>query len=195
MRLITKFFHRFQNKASSQTEYKFSSLDDSPRTDRSARSRGGSSRRIPEYVINLDEPADRRWRPLLEENRAMVLCTTELIRDELAAILGPTQFALLTRCANVLVAAMAACGGVGYADDLRAFASALGLSLGEVAFANLMYEMSSACTAVVVDSDEGPVHGRTLDWDMPALADLLVDLAFEKARRPFFLRIPFFLFC
>lgn len=43
------------------------------------------------------------------------------------------------------------------------------------------YEAFAACTGVVVDGEAHPLHIRTMDWDMPALAALTIEVDFVRA--------------
>ncbi|MEO0531583.1 MAG: C45 family peptidase [Planctomycetota bacterium] len=52
-------------------------------------------------------------------------------------------------------------------EELTAVASALGTTFPQVVLANLHYDLLKVvlgCTAFAVDTPDGPIHGRNLDW-------------------------------
>lgn len=46
---------------------------------------------------------------------------------------------------------------------------------------NLSYELFATCTSIIVpDKDGNPLHCRTMDWDLPALRDLTLEVEFQR---------------
>eukprot|EP00929_Paragymnodinium_shiwhaense_P091352 TRINITY_DN51338_c0_g1_i2.p1 TRINITY_DN51338_c0_g1~~TRINITY_DN51338_c0_g1_i2.p1 ORF type:complete len:251 (-),score=24.84 TRINITY_DN51338_c0_g1_i2:381-1133(-) len=88
-----------------------------------------------------------------------------------------TQFAAAE--ASRLLEQMRAAGGAvaEFSEELAGIASAAGVPLHTLAMLNLQYESCCACTAIVVPSESGGVAlGRTLDWELPELKALNIDV-------------------
>ena len=56
-----------------------------------------------------------------------------------------------------------------YGNECATIARAIGLPARDVLLANLAYDLTQAagCSTFVVRTINGPLHGRTLDWDFP----------------------------
>ena len=67
-----------------------------------------------------------------------------------------------------------------YADEIRGIAKASNLTTGKVIMLQLAYEAFAACTSVVINTPEGPTHIRTMDWDMPILKELTIQVDFQR---------------
>ena len=52
-----------------------------------------------------------------------------------------------------------------YGDEMKGISQATGVKLGEVVLYNIFYEVSSYCTSVVGQDENGNIfHGRNLDF-------------------------------
>lgn len=51
---------------------------------------------------------------------------------------------------------------------------------------NLMYELSASCTSLIVETESGPMLARNLDWALPKLARLAINIEFTSAGQPVF---------
>jgi hypothetical protein len=55
----------------------------------------------------------------------------------------------------------------------------------------IAYEIFAACTSIVVDGVGGakshPFHIRTMDWEMPELQPMTIEVQFVKHGRPLFI--------
>ena len=75
-------------------------------------------------------------------------------------------------------------GSVMYSKELGRIAELLGVSIGKVILLQLAYETFAACTSVVVNGPDGhPLHIRTMDWEMPQLEALTIELDFQRGGR------------
>lgn len=69
-------------------------------------------------------------------------------------------------------------GSVKYKEELKSIARLLGINPGRVIMLQLAYEAFAACTSIVTMSDAGhPIHIRTMDWEMPQLQPLTIEVA------------------
>eukprot|EP00658_Telonema_sp_P-2_P060951 TRINITY_DN49721_c0_g1_i1.p1 TRINITY_DN49721_c0_g1~~TRINITY_DN49721_c0_g1_i1.p1 ORF type:complete len:349 (+),score=61.33 TRINITY_DN49721_c0_g1_i1:123-1169(+) len=75
-------------------------------------------------------------------------------------------------------------------EELKGVAESLGVSLGKVAMLQIAYEVFAGCTSIVVDMDqEGsshPFHIRTMDWDLPGLQEITIQVEFVRKGRTVF---------
>lgn len=131
----------------------------------------------PIYNINLDEPLERRLKPVIDGERETA---KELFREARKVFHSVPQVAI-----ELFGVAYRGFKGP-YQNELQKWADALETSFGEVAFVNCAYELShlelkfslpellirwvTGCTTAVRQVDGlGMVHLRTLDWPIPAM--------------------------
>jgi hypothetical protein len=71
-------------------------------------------------------------------------------------------------------------GIVYYSSELKAIAALSDVPLGELVLMNLGYELFAACTSIVVEDKNGlPLHCRSMDWDLPCLKDMTLEVCIE----------------
>lgn len=95
------------------------------------------------------------------------------------------------RCADLLTGMFTAftwLGGIYYGDELRGIARQLDISTGRLALLQVAYEVFAMCTSIVADSPaaSGPQHIRTMDWDLPALQCMTIEVEFCRGGTPLF---------
>jgi hypothetical protein len=137
------------------------------------------------YDISLKLPADERWAKVIQHERA----TARRLVKQFAPNLRIPGFLLALLRRGVIVA-----GGY-YADEIDAWADALGTHRGLITAAQYAYELSMvggytgdifACTAAIVDHPElGPVHLRYLDWDIQGIRKATRLFRFRQGNRSF----------
>ena len=160
---------------------------------------------IPHFVVDLDQPAEKRWAPVCAAFKATFAEVVERNRATFDAFDAMPAFA----CALALRTLPRA-----QREDARALAAGLGAPRGVVALLQLVYEAFSltdalhgehaggplgdagaprgggalGCTSLVrACADGAVVHARTLDWGwLEGLDALLVDLAFTRGGRPLY---------
>jgi hypothetical protein len=135
------------------------------------------TRDCPKYIVDLDSPADKRWNQIVND-----------YADHLPNVVSMTEDILGSGCgaslATTVFATAAKTGFVYYADELRGIAKASGVPLGKVVLLQIAYEAFAACTSIVVDGPNGyPLHIRTMDWDMPELQPLTIQVEFVSKGR------------
>lgn len=131
-------------------------------------------------TINLDLPQNRRWDEVIQQD----LAAARLVVDEARAQMAGAG--ILTRLLILIVAPifglLTRLWGGPYADELRAWARALGLSFGTVALATYGYELGHlplasrvarlwgaifGCTSAACQPGQySPLLLRNLDWDL-----------------------------
>jgi len=67
--------------------------------------------------------------------------------------------------------------------ELKGVSRITGISLDDLMLLHIQYEAHSGCTAVVGIINDHPVLSRTLDWDMPLLKDLTIQIEVFRENR------------
>jgi hypothetical protein len=127
----------------------------------------------PRYVVDLDAPSEERWghivRAYADELPGVLGLADEMLGKWGAGAIAP----LLTGAARV--------GFVQHGAELRGVAEAAGMSVGRVVMLQIAYEAFAACTSIVVNGADGrPLHIRTMDWEMPDLMPLTIEVDFVQ---------------
>lgn len=108
--------------------------------------------------IDLDQPASTRWAPLAERaSRARALL--DLYERDLGTTVQPLLGTLLELARSVLPNDTFA--------ELEGVATFIDAPLPRVVLGNLYYDVIKAglgCSAFAVDTPQGPLHARNLDW-------------------------------
>ena len=131
-------------------------------------------RDCPRYVVDLDAPASERWAHVVKDYASQFPSVVSMTED----ILGTGVVASLT---TGVFAAAAQLGRVQYGEELKGIAIATGVPLGRIVLLQIAYEAFAACTSIVVDGPDGhPLHIRTMDWEMPELQKLTIEVDFVR---------------
>jgi hypothetical protein len=125
-------------------------------------------------VVDLDAPPGDRWNHVVaaykDQLPAVVAMADDILGTGMGATIATSAFAT---AANV--------GWVYYSEELAGIAKATGIPLGRVVLLQIAYEAFAACTSIVVDGPDGhPLHIRTMDWEMPELQPLTIEVDFIK---------------
>ena len=112
---------------------------------------------LPVIRVDLSLPPEERWQLTPEQCDDARRLLSYYVRDlgALSEVAG-----LLETNAEQWIAER-------HVDELRGLASRLGLPLGLTVLGNLYYDAIKfviGCSAFAVDSAEGPIHARNLDW-------------------------------
>lgn len=127
----------------------------------------------PRYVIDLDDQPKNRWTAVITDHLDSLPAMLSLAQNLLGAVGTPIVTAMLR--------AAAAFGLAAHSDELRGVAEVANMSLGQVILLQLAYEAYAACTSIVTNGANGkPIHIRTMDWDMPDLMPLTIEVDFVK---------------
>jgi hypothetical protein len=125
---------------------------------------------VPTYVIDLEAPESQRWAEVIAAERAGA---TRLLAEAAA------EFARIPELLRRAFARVYQLSGGLYRGEIKAWADALGSTVGTVTLLNCAYELSHVrpprpfgCTAGVrwVEG-RGPIHVRNLDWPLAGLGD------------------------
>jgi len=112
----------------------------------------------PRFQVDLDRPAELRWDGIEAFRHQAGQLLDYYVRD----LGGLDEFGdLLSAYRDAFVAPA-------HVAEMRALARRLGRTEGEILLCNLYYDALKhvlGCTAFAIDTDDGPLHARNLDWD------------------------------
>ena len=138
----------------------------------------------PEHVVDLDLPEAERWAKTIaaEKENARKLIDRAAADLERVPRIARWSFGQLYRMF----------GGL-YQGEIKAWAEALGVSVGTATMLNCLYELSHlpqpkflGCTAGVRWIEgHGMVHVRTLDWPIEGMGEVTRLFRFKKGDREF----------
>lgn len=125
------------------------------------------------FQINLDDPPQDRWKHILPYYQDKVTLCLELIDT----LVGK---GLLNSVATAVFAKANSSGKIFYNAEIEGIAHQTGVPVGRIVMLQLAYEFFAACTSVVVNVDGLPFHIRTMDWEMPQLNAVTIEVEFMR---------------
>lgn len=162
------------------------------------------SRRVKEYVLDLDLPPTQRWTQVATEKRNEI----RAVLDKFISFLRD-----FGKIADYIVDILTLTGPMlddklpkPFADEIRGISDATGLVLGEVVIYNIFYEIFTVCTSVVAQDPTGKLyHARNLDfglfmgWDAKnrtweiteILRPAIINLDWQKNKKTVFKSVHF----
>lgn len=135
---------------------------------------------VPRYKVDLDAPPEVRWTRILQDYAGQIPAAAQALQVAMEGLELPTQatdFFLASGQAS------AEC-----AEEVMAVATELSMAPADVVAMQVAYEVLGACTCVVAPSKEGPpLMHRTLDWDIPNMKALTIEVDFQRGGRSVFI--------
>nr|XP_054753339.1 N-acylethanolamine-hydrolyzing acid amidase-like [Lytechinus pictus] len=114
---------------------------------------------VPRLCVNLDSPAEERWGPALHHWNLTQMRT--LFIGTIEQVVPKEALPLVDQLGNVLDELLPA----PYSGEIRGVAKTLDIGVGEMAFINMLYDFTAACTSIVAQDANGTIwHGRNLDY-------------------------------
>lgn len=143
----------------------------------------GQTGDVPHYIVHLDAPASKRWAHVIEDFRDSLPVLLNFVDEVVGSVAGGFGGAFFS--------AFTSLGIVFYKSELAAIAKQLGVSVGKLAMIQIAYEAFAFCTSIVTDVSKedpqaGPLHIRTMDWEMPELMPLTLEVEFRVKNQPVF---------
>jgi hypothetical protein len=88
---------------------------------------------------------------------------------------------------NLSIKSYKALGGIiMYENEINEISKILNISFSECLIFQLTYEAFSMCTSAIVDVDGVQTHVRTMDWDLPDLKDVTINIRMMKGEEHLF---------
>lgn len=126
---------------------------------------------IPTYTVNLDNPAHLRWTEIINAYKPEILNVLSkmeyFFQSKTTKFLAESVFSIISYFDYIM-----------YNDEIKAIAEQLGVSTGKIAMLQLCYEYFSCCTSVIRNKNESVYHFRTMDWDLPILSTITINVNF-----------------
>ena len=135
--------------------------------------------RPPRYQVSLDDPPETRWNGVVTDYLDHLPAALEMV-DDLIGTGWLSEFVLSG------FGALTRLGLVHFGGEIKGIAQAAGVPIGKVALLQVAYEAFAACTSIVVEGQAHPLHIRTMDWDMPALQALTIEVDFVSQGKTLF---------
>lgn len=142
--------------------------------------------KVKRYALNLDDPKSERWNQIIDKYKdyfPKVLEEIDNILDEVGVI---SKNAILATVSVYEKLEMFM-----YKEELRSISKRANIPLNKLILMQLCYEMFSACTSVGFKFKERNVHFRTMDWDMPFLKYMTIEVEFIKNGKTLFIAPTF----
>ena len=134
---------------------------------------------IKKYKVSLDLPPEHRWTEVLTDN----LSKLTRVVGELDKLI-PKGW--ISYGVEKMLATAAYMNIVYYSAELRAISAITKIPLGKLVILQLYYELNAHCTSIVTNSKQGPCLTRTMDWELPLLKELTIEVEFMKEGRRLF---------
>jgi hypothetical protein len=136
------------------------------------------------YLIDLARDEPTRWQEVISRERGVASSLVQAVASEFERVPEILRW--------IFARLYHAFGGL-YRDEIRAWAEALGLSLGTATILSCAYELSHVrlpkvfgCTTGVRWADGlGMVHARTLDWPLAGMGPATRLFRFRRGAREF----------
>lgn len=133
------------------------------------------------YQINLDSSPEKRWAEVLNDYNENF---TRIIQ-EIDTFLARTGYNIFMASA-INAAIIFYQKNIMYYDEIAAISQKVGISMDKLITMQLLYELSAACTTVVTEVDGHKVMFRTMDWEMPFLKDITIEVEYISQGKPRF---------
>ncbi|KAI0209794.1 N-acylethanolamine-hydrolyzing acid amidase [Lamellibrachia satsuma] len=142
-------------------------------------------RRPPEYIINLDLPEQERWNAVVSDFKYDAKFLNTILAELMPKDLVPLVEKIATGVDKYLPSP--------FADEIRGIAKGLGVPVGEVVIANIIYDLTAFCTSIVAQDSHGHIwHGRNLDYRYTAiLRNITIVAHFQKSGKTLYSAVTY----
>ncbi|XP_076853928.1 N-acylethanolamine-hydrolyzing acid amidase-like [Brachyhypopomus gauderio] len=129
----------------------------------------------PVVKISLDDPAEKRWEPLIH------VFDKDFLRRAAAEVIDSIVPKWVHDALKPVVRALEKFVPQPYAGEITGMASYYESDISDVILLNFAYEVSAFCTSIVAQDTKGNIyHGRNLDYPYDVLRNLTIDILFIK---------------
>jgi hypothetical protein len=134
---------------------------------------------VKRYKVSLDLSPEHRWTEVVLDN----ISRLTRVMDELDRLI-PSGW--ISYGVESIMAAATYMNIVYYSAELRAISTITKIPLGKLVMLQLYYELNAHCTSIVTNSKQGACLTRTMDWELPLLKQLTIEVEFMKGGRQVF---------
>lgn len=135
---------------------------------------------IKRYRVSLDERPGTRWNHVINDN-------LENLRRVLNQLEKMIPSGLISYGIEKTLATCAYMGLCMYSEELISISKIIGISVGKLIILQLYYELNAHCTSILTDSKDGVCLTRTMDWELPLLKDLTIEVEFMSQNKVMFI--------
>lgn len=135
--------------------------------------------RPPRFCFDLNVPAIDRWAPIIRS----LSIDWSLVRQELMQVIHSSiPQSWLLAIIRMILPQMP----MYYKDELRGISQCLQIPLADLMLLQLVYEVNACCTSLIHRDPESGAMSlfRTMDWDLPWLQLLTVELDVVRGTEP-----------
>ncbi|XP_045196945.2 N-acylethanolamine-hydrolyzing acid amidase-like [Mercenaria mercenaria] len=110
------------------------------------------------YVVNLDIAPEKRWNQVAMDHAEVIKDVHTIVTSVIPDVLFPYIERIAAYIDYYLQNP--------YAGEMRGFATALNISVGDVVMMNLVYDVSAFCTSIISQDASGQIwHSRNFDYN------------------------------
>ena len=135
---------------------------------------------IKRYKISMDESPGMRWNHVINDNLDQL--TKAMSELEKMIPSGWISYGV-----EKTLAACAYFDLVMYSKELYSISELTRIPVGKLIILQLYYELNAHCTSIVTDSKDGVCLTRTMDWELPMLKDLTIEVEFVSRNKIMFI--------
>lgn len=135
---------------------------------------------IPKYKINLDLPPKERWIEVASDYKKEIYQISEEIKDVLG-VLDTALLFMIRKAGTSVINYFKNNNKLLYCQELESISEITKVAFEDLVLSQIIYEFCSACSSVAYRASDGKmVCLRTMDWDMPELRKITINLDFIK---------------
>lgn len=133
---------------------------------------------VPKFTVNLDLKPEKRWNDIIDTYKTKFE-SVMIILDDMINNFGFAGIILkwLTWFYSEKVF---------YIEELRAISKRSRVKLEKLIIMQLCYELFACCTSILINEGDNILHYRTMDWEIPELKDLTIEVDFTKDGKKIF---------
>lgn len=113
---------------------------------------------IPKFTIDLDQPAETRWRNVARKFAAFIPTMQQILKLKIPSYVLPLAEEVALYVDTLFEEP--------YPMELKGLSEAVNISLSEVILTNMFYDLTAYCTSIVAQDEHGDIfHARNLDYE------------------------------
>lgn len=135
---------------------------------------------IPKYQINLNLPPEERWIEVATDFKKEIYQLSEEIKNILGMLDSSILF-MIRKAGTSVINYFRNNNKLLYCQELESISKITKVPFEDLVLSQIIYEFCSACSSVVYKANDGQIVClRTMDWDMPELKNITINLDFIK---------------
>eukprot|EP01080_Neovahlkampfia_damariscottae_P009466 gene9466-1672_t len=137
-----------------------------------------SKKQIPQYIVNLDDPPEKRWSHIMKDFKNDFPKVVKFIEEESENIYGKNFTSIGKYFSDTVVGWFIKPNLI---KELEGISKEIGIGVGLLILVQISYELCASCTTVIAQDEFGvPYHVRTMDWMITILKDFTIEVDFQQ---------------